>query len=72
YMNETVFTVPEFLQSYHDIDIYPESYDAYPHPSIDDGYSGQLIISELPFSIFQLLLVTATILTFIIYRKKGI
>jgi len=32
YMNETVFVVPEFLQSYHDIGIYPENYDVYPHP----------------------------------------
>jgi len=42
YMNETVFTVPEFLQSYHDIDIYPENYDAYPHPVMDDQYPDEL------------------------------
>ena len=46
YMNETVFAVPEFLQSYHDIGIYPENYDAYPHPVMDDQYSGQLIIPD--------------------------
>jgi len=44
YMNETVFAVPEFLKSYHDIGIYPENYDAYPHPVIDDQYPGQLYL----------------------------
>ncbi len=48
YMNETVFAVPEFLQSYHDLGIYPENYDAYPNPVMDDGYSGQLLIPENP------------------------
>jgi len=42
YMNETVFAVPEFLQSYHDIGIYPENYEAYPHPVIDDQYPDEL------------------------------
>jgi len=42
YMNETVFAVPEFLKSYHDIGIYPENYDAYPHPVMDDQIPGQL------------------------------
>lgn len=41
YMNETVFAVPEFLEMYHEIGIYPENYDAYPHPSIDDQYPAQ-------------------------------
>jgi len=45
YMNETVFAVPEFLKSYHDIGIYPENYDAYPHPVIDDQYLGQLYLN---------------------------
>jgi len=48
YMNENVFAVPEFLESYYDIGIYPENYDAYPHPVMDDGYSDQLIIPEFP------------------------
>lgn len=51
YMNETVFVVPEFLQSYHDIGIYPENYDVYPHPMMDDQYSGQLIIPEFSSAI---------------------
>ena len=42
YMNETVFAVREFLQSYHEIGIYPEHYDAYPHPVMDDQYLKQL------------------------------
>jgi len=42
YMNETVFAVPEFLQSYHDIGIYPENMDAYPHPIMDDQYPDEL------------------------------
>jgi len=42
YMNETVFAVPEFLESYHDIGIYPENYDAYPNPVMDDQYPEQL------------------------------
>jgi len=45
YMNETVFAVPEFLQMYHDIGIYPEDYDAYPHPIMDDEYSDQLMLA---------------------------
>jgi len=44
YMNETVFAVPEFLEMYHEIGIYPENYDAYPHPLIDDQYPGQLYL----------------------------
>jgi len=45
YMSETVFTVPEFLESYHDIGIYPENYDVYPHPVIDDQYPEQLYLN---------------------------
>jgi len=44
YMNETVFAVPEFLESYHDVDIYPENYDAYPHPVMDDQYPEELYL----------------------------
>ncbi len=50
YMNETVFAVQEFLESYHDAGIYPENYDAYPHPVIDDAYPDQLVITEFPSS----------------------
>lgn len=42
YMNETVFAVPEFLEMYHIGGIYPENYDVYPHPVIDDQYPEQL------------------------------
>jgi hypothetical protein len=44
YMNETVFAVPDFLESYHNIGIYPENYDAYPHPVMDDQYPEQLYL----------------------------
>jgi hypothetical protein len=44
YMNETVLAVPEFLEMYHDIGIYPENYDVFPHPVMDDQYPGQLCL----------------------------
>ena len=70
YMNETVFAVPEFLESYHDIGIYPENYDAYPHPVMDDGYPGQLVIPEFPSIIIMPLFMMATLLAVIFYRRK--
>jgi hypothetical protein len=70
YMNKTVFTVPEFLQSYHDIGIYPEDYDTYPHPVMDDKYSPQLIIPEFPSFLILPLFMLATILAVIAYRRK--
>ena len=48
YMNETVFTVPEFLEMFHDLGIYPENYDAYPHPVMDDQYPEQLNLGLRP------------------------
>ena len=45
YMNETVFAVPEFLEMYHDIGVFPEGYDAYPHPVMDDQYPEQLYLN---------------------------
>jgi len=44
YMNETVFAVPEFLESYHAIGIHPEDMDAYPHPVMDDQHPEQLFL----------------------------
>jgi len=70
YMNETVFAVPEFLESYHDIGIYPEDYDAYPHPVMDDGYPDQLVIPEFPSWIILPLFMMATLLAVIVYRRK--
>jgi hypothetical protein len=69
YMNETVFAVPEFLQSYHDIGIYPENHDAYPHPVIDDGYSGQLVIPEFPSLLILPLFIIASLIL-VILRKE--
>lgn len=69
YMNETVFAVPEFLESYHDINIYPEKMDAYPHPIMDDGYPDQLTIPEFPSFIPLLVLMMATLLAATIYQK---
>ena len=70
YMNETVFAVPEFLESYHDIGIYPENYDAYPHPVMDDGYPDQLVIPEFPSFLIPPLFMIATLLAVIVYRRK--
>ena len=70
YMNETVFAVPEFLESYHDIGIYPEDYDAYPHPLMDNGYPDQLVIPELPSFLILPLFMVATLLAVILYRRK--
>jgi len=70
YMNETVFAVPEFLESYHDIGIYPENYDAYPHPVMDNEYPDQLIIPELPSFLVLPLFMIATLLAVILYRRK--
>jgi hypothetical protein len=44
YMKEKVFTVPAFLQGYHDLGVHPENYDAYPHPEMDDQYPGQFYL----------------------------
>jgi len=60
YMNEKVFTVPEFLQQYHDLGIYPENFTEYPHPVMDDGYTDQLIIPEFPFSIILPIFIVIT------------
>jgi hypothetical protein len=80
YMNETVFTVAEFLESYHDIGIYPENQDAYPHPVMDDGYPDQFVFSvetqqqELFPSTLQWLVILAVVVigptVFVIYRKR--
>jgi len=70
YMNETVFAVPEFLESYHDIGIYPEDYDAYPHPVMDSGYPDQLVIPELSSFLILPLFMVATLLAVILYRRK--
>jgi hypothetical protein len=69
YMNETVFAVPEFLESYHNIGIYPEYYDAYPHPVMDDCYSDQIVIPEFPSFLILPFFMMATLLAVIIYRK---
>ncbi|MDH5483315.1 MAG: hypothetical protein OEY22_10655 [Candidatus Bathyarchaeota archaeon] len=69
YMNETVFAVPEFLESYHKIGIYPEHYDAYPHPVIDDCYSNQLVITEFPSFLILPLFMTTTLLLAIVYKN---
>ena len=70
YMNETVFAVPEFLESYHDIEIYPEN-DTYPHPVMDDGYPDQLVIPELPSFLITPLFMLATLLVIIMCRKNS-
>ncbi len=69
YMNQTVFTVPEFLESYHNIGIFPEHYDAYPHPIMDDNYQSQLVIPEFQSALIIPLLVLITLLLSIVYSK---
>ncbi len=69
YMNETVFVVPEFLESYHKIGIYPEHYDAYPHPAIDDGYESQMIIPEFPSLAISSLFMISTLVAVMLCRR---
>jgi|GEM_PF-2093840 len=62
YMMDEVFTVPEFLQMYHDIGVYPAKEGNYPNPFIVDKHPGQLVldlsfyVSEELLPIFALLL----------------
>lgn len=64
YMKENVFTVPEFLESYHNIGIYPENFDTYPNPIMDDGFSDHLFIPEFPsFFLLPLLMITILVAT---------
>jgi hypothetical protein len=72
YMNKTVFAVPEFLQSYHDIGIYPENYDAYPHPVMDDGYSDQLIIPEFSSLLILPLFIIVTLVAVIMRKRTSV
>jgi hypothetical protein len=71
YMNETVFAVPEFLESYHAIGIYPEEYDAYPHPVMDDCYSDQMVIPECSSFCILSLFMVATLFAALVYRKRS-
>jgi len=70
YMNETVFAVPEFLESYHKSGVYPEYYDAYPHPVMIDCYLGQLAIPEFPSFLILPIFFLATLLAVTTYRRK--
>jgi hypothetical protein len=44
YMEDQVFSVPQFLQMYHDIGIHPEVQDRYPHPVIIDNNEEELFL----------------------------
>ena len=68
-MNRSVFTVSEFLESYHRIGIYPELHDAYPHPTIDDNYSNQMIIREFPSWVNPKLLILTTLIIIILVKR---
>jgi hypothetical protein len=72
YMNETVFTVPEFLESYHDIGIYPELYDEYPHPVMDDKYPVEMAIPEFSNMIVLSLLMTIVLLIAVVKKKLSL
>jgi len=71
YMNETVFAIPEFLQSYHDIGIYPENYDAYPNPVMDDKYPDQLVVREFPSFIILLLFIIVSLIALLSTKRKS-
>jgi hypothetical protein len=71
YMNETVFAVPQFLESYHNLGIYPENCDAYPHPVMDDKYPNQLIIPEFPTNLIESLLALPALLAALTLRRNG-
>ena len=70
YMNETVFAVPEFLESYHAVGIYPEEYDAYPHPVIDDCYSDQMVIPEFSSFCVLSLFMVAILFAALVYSAR--
>lgn len=72
YMNETVFAVPEFLESFHNIGIYPEYFDAYPHPVMDDYYSNQMVIPEFLSVLILPLFMLATLLGVIVYKREHV
>ena len=72
YMNRTVFTVSEFLESYHRISIYPELLNAYPHPTMDDNYSNQMIIPEFPSLVNLKLLILTTLIIILLKRTRTI
>ena len=38
---------------YHDIGVYPEGYDAYPHPVMDDQYPEQLYLNLSYFGLIS-------------------
>lgn len=57
-------------RAHHDIGVYPEEYNAYPHPIMDDRYSGQLVISEFPAFLIPPILMTVTLLTVILKKKN--
>jgi len=76
YMNETVFAVPEFLQMYHDLGIYPEDYDAYPHPVMDDEYSDQFMLDYKSWQVMKEYKNTNyisgwTIVCYVVVAKRG-
>ena len=70
YMNETVFAVPEFLETFHKSGVYPEYYDAYPHPVMTDCYSDQLVIPEFSSFFVLLLFMMTTLSAVIAFRRK--
>jgi hypothetical protein len=72
YMKEQVYSVPEFLQMYHDIGIHPEILDRYPHPVIIDNSEEELIL-DLSFYVPEtwLGLLLATLLLGLLGRNAS-
>lgn len=74
YMREEVYSRQEFLELYHEEEIYPEQTDGYPNPVIHDAYDGKMILDmryhapEGPWPYPLSLLVLAVIIS--LYRSK--
>ncbi len=47
YMKEYVFAVPEFLEGYHALGIFPEKVKSYPNAIIKDGIEGELLLYKI-------------------------
>lgn len=56
YMRKEVFQVPEFLEMYHEIGVYPEQCGNYPNPVMMDSYEGEMILN-LSFYISEPILI---------------
>jgi len=70
-MVNEVFAVPEFLQMYNDIGIYPGKEGAYPNPDIVDLHEGQLVL-DLAFYVPESLFVFSSLLPLLLIIGKRV